>query len=191
MGKRNEIYCKDRTEWREWLRKNGGKEKEIWLIYYKKHTGNPRVPYNDAVEEAICFGWIDSTVQRMDDKRYRQKFTPRNRGSNWSEHNIRRASQMMKEGKMMKSGATLFEEWKTSDKLPVSGGTTQGEPIPPDDLLRALKKNKRALDNFNQFAPSYKRNFIRWIVDAKKEETRTRRIYKAVQMLEKNVKSFM
>lgn len=161
------------------------------MIYYKKHTGKPRVSYDDAVEEAICFGWIDSTIQRMDDERYRQRFTPRNRDSKWSAHNVRRANKMIREGKMMKEGLVLFDYWKASNKDPVSRAPTQEEQVPPDDLIEALKKNKKALDHFNHLAPSHKRNYLLWINDAKKEETRIRRISRAVQMLEKNIKSFM
>ncbi len=191
MERNSEIYCTNRSEWRKWLTKNHNKEKEVWLIYYKKHTGKPRVSYDDAVEEAICFGWIDSTIQRMDDERYRQRFTPRNRDSKWSAHNVRRANKMIREGKIMKEGLALFEEWKATGKAPVSRENMREEPIPPHQLIQALKKNREALDHFNQLAPSHKRNYILWINDAKKVETRNRRIDKAVVMLEKNIKSFM
>jgi uncharacterized protein YdeI (YjbR/CyaY-like superfamily) len=191
MEQSKEVYCSNRSEWRNWLAKNSKKEKEVWLIYYKRHTEKPRVPYNDAVEEAICFGWIDSTIQRVDVERYRQKFTPRNRNSNWSAHNVRRANKMIREGKMTKEGLVLFEEWQASNKKPISREPTQGKPVPPDDLIRAMKENRKALDNYNKMAPSHKRNYILWITDAKKEETRLRRIDKAVMMLEKNIKSFM
>ena len=191
MEQENQTYCKDRTEWRNWLARNSRREKEIWLIYYKKHAGKPRVPYNDAVEEAICFGWIDSIIQRVDEERYRQKFTPRNRNSDWSAHNVQRANKMIREGKMTEDGLTLFEEWQARNKKLVSRESTKGGQIPPDDLIRALKKNKKALGHFSKLAPSYQRNYILWINDAKKEETRMRRIDKAIQMLEKNIKSFM
>ena len=75
------LHVTKRREWRAWLQANGGKEKEIWLVFYKKHTGKARLAYDDAVEEALCFGWIDSIVKRLDEERYAQKFTPRNRGS--------------------------------------------------------------------------------------------------------------
>jgi len=186
-----EIYCKDRAEWRKWLKGNGSFEKGVWLIYYKKHTGKPRVPYDDAVEEAICFGWIDSTIRRINDDKFKQKFTPRKRGSNWSEHNIRRANKMIAKGKMTKAGLIKYEEWKASNKKPLSGATGAKYLNPPAALLKALKQSKQAMDNFDNLAPSHKKNYIRWILDAKKEETRIRRIDKAVKLLEKNAKSFM
>ncbi len=191
MEKKNQIYCKDRDEWRNWLAKNHKKEPGIWLVYYKKHTGKPRVSYNDAVEEAICFGWIDSTIQRMDEERYRQKFTPRNRRSKWSAHNVKRANRMISEGKITEAGLVLFKAWKATGNPSESGDKLEKEPAPPGQLLQALKKNRIALENFNHLAPSHKRNYILWITDAKKEETKKRRIDKAVIMLEKNIKSFM
>ena len=191
MDKKKQVYCSNRSDWCKWLTENADKEKEIWLIYYKKHTGKPRVSYDDAVEEAICFGWIDSTIKRIDDEKYMQKFTPRNKGSNWSAHNVKRADKMIGEGKMTEPGLILYNDWKSSSKEPLSRGPTQGKQIPPDDLFNALKKNELALSNFNNMAPSHKRNYILWINDAKKEDTRLRRIEKAVNMLEKNTKSFM
>ena len=190
MGIKQEIYCSDRKEWHKWLMENGEREKEVWLIYYKKHTGKPRVPYNEAVEEAICFGWIDSTIRRLDDDRFCQRFTPRKKGSSWSEHNIRRANQMIKDGKITKPGLTLFNEWKSRNEQVNRQAPTQSL-TPPDELMQALNMNKVALKNFAQIPPSCKRNYIRWIIDAKKEETRLRRIEKAVVMIEKNIKSFM
>jgi len=191
MEESKRVYCSNREEWRKWLEDNGASAKEIWLIYYKKHTGKPRVSYDNAVEEAICFGWIDSTIKRIDDERYMQKFTPRNTGSNWSEHNVNRANRMIREGKMTERGFSLFEEWKSSNKPPVPNASSDTIPDTPEDLLLALKENKKASENFVQLAPSYKRLYIRWIIDAKKKDTRKRRIDKAVAMLEKNVKSFM
>ena len=82
-----ELYVTNREDWRAWLEQNHATEKEVWLLYYKKHTGKPTIPYDDAVEEALCFGWIDSTVKRIDDEKYTQKFTPRNDRSVWSESN--------------------------------------------------------------------------------------------------------
>ncbi len=127
MGRNKEIYCSNRSEWHGWLAKNSMTETGVWLIYYKKHTGKPRVSYDDAVEEAICFGWIDSTIQRMDDERYRQKFTPRNRESKWSAHNVRRANKMIREGKMMKKQwyEELFQNYAEHyDREPFTQGTT-------------------------------------------------------------------
>ena len=106
------IYLTNRKDRRLWLEKNYNSKKEIWLIYYKKHTGIKRIPYDDAVEEAICFGWIDSTVKRIDEQKVMQKYTPRNKRSVWSELNVKRVEKMLKAGKMTKIGLEKVEEAK-------------------------------------------------------------------------------
>ena len=93
------FYAKTRKEWRTWLEKNHDSKKEIWLIYYKKHTGKPNVPYDESVEEALCFGWIDGILKRIDDERYARRFTPRRKGSIWAPSNVERVANMIKEGK--------------------------------------------------------------------------------------------
>ena len=101
-----------RDSWRHWLRENHASEAEIWFVFYKKHTGVPNVPYGVAVEEALCFGWIDSLVKRIDDERYAQKFTPRRSGSVWSELNKKRATAMVDEGRMTDAGLIFVDEAK-------------------------------------------------------------------------------
>lgn len=91
------LYVKNRKEWRAWLENNHQSKKEIWLIYYKKHTGKPSIPYSDAVEEAICFGWIDGQIKSLDEEKYTQRYTPRKPKSAWSEINIERAKRMISE----------------------------------------------------------------------------------------------
>lgn len=104
------LYVKDRRELRSWLKKNHDSKKEIWLIYYKKNTGKPRIPYNDAVEEAICFGWIDGKVKSIDAEKYAQRYTPRRVNSQWSVLNIERAKKMIKQKKMTKWGLEKYQE---------------------------------------------------------------------------------
>ena len=186
----NSFYAKDRNQWRKWLEQHYQSEKEIWLIYFKKHTGKPRVPYNDAVEEALCFGWIDSTIKKIDNDRYMQKFTPRNKGSKWSDWNIKRMVKMLTEEKVLPEGKALYEHWKKSGKSAVNAPKGELQDV-PDDLKEALSTNPIALDFFETLAASYRRNYLAWITDAKKEETRRRRIEKAVDMLGKGIKSFM
>ncbi|MFC2124933.1 YdeI family protein [Bacteroidota bacterium] len=186
----NTFYAANRDEWRKWLELHYKSKKEVWLIYYKKHSGKPRVPYNDAVEEALCFGWIDSTVKRIDKDRYMQKFTPRNKGSNWSDWNVKRIGKMIAEGKVIPEGVELFEQWKKSGKATVNA--PKGEiPEISDDFKEALGINPAALDFFETLAAGYRRNYIAWINDAKKEETRKKRIDKAIEMLKKGKKSLM
>jgi uncharacterized protein YdeI (YjbR/CyaY-like superfamily) len=185
------LYVPDRNSWRDWLHKHGSTEKEIWLIYYKKHTKKPSIPYGDAVEEALCFGWIDSLVRRIDDERYMQKYTPRKPRSTWSVHNVRRVEKMMAEGKMTEKGLWLYEFAREKGLLPETEEKTPGRdsfPEAPPEFMDALKANPRAEDFYNSLAPSYKLQYAGWIAAAKREETRRRRIDEAVQLLESGQK---
>ena len=104
------FYAKDRKEWREWLEKNHDKEKEVWLVYYRKSTGKPTVSYNDSVEEALCFGWIDSIEKGVDEERFMSRFTPRKPKSNWSPSNRARAKRLIESGLMTDSGRKVLPE---------------------------------------------------------------------------------
>jgi uncharacterized protein YdeI (YjbR/CyaY-like superfamily) len=177
------VYCATREEWRDWLEGNYDKCKGIWLIYYKKGSGRPRVPYDDAVEEALCFGWIDSTVKRMDEERYRQLFTPRNPKSGWSESNIRRMEQLIKEGRMTGAGLAKFQN-------PAAHRSTTRDLdfITPPGLMEAIEKDSRALAYFNKLPQSQTKLFFRWINGAKREETKQKRIAESVELLAQNRK---
>jgi uncharacterized protein YdeI (YjbR/CyaY-like superfamily) len=185
------LQVVNRDDWRAWLKKNHGSQNEVWLIYYKKHTGKPRIPYDDAVEEALCFGWIDSTVRRIDDERYAQKFTPRNEKSNWSELNKRRARKMIKAGRMTKAGLAKFKQAGKQEKEETQEAPPHDRLTIPPDLKKALSANKKALENFNDFAPSYRRLYSRWITAAKRPETREKRIKQTVNWSAENKKPGM
>ncbi len=182
------LYVTNRGAWRKWLKKNHKSKKEIWLIYYKKHTRKPRIAYDDAVEEAICYGWIDSTVKKLDEERYAQKYTPRNANSIWSDSNITRAKKMIAKGRMTKYGLALFNL--------IGEKASKAKRIPkkyriPKELKIALARNRQASQNFHNFAPSYQKMYIYWILDAKKQETRQRRIQRVVEFATRNKKSVM
>lgn len=185
------IYLPTREAWRNWLDKHHDSEPNIWLIHYKKHTGKPSIPYNDAVEEALCFGWIDSLVRRFDEERYMQKYTPRKPRSTWSKHNVRRVEKMIAEGKMMERGLELYNYARENGLLPDLEETAKPEgifPEVPDFFTRALQKNPEAEKTFNALAPSYKLQYLGWILDAKREETRNRRMEEAIELLESGKK---
>jgi uncharacterized protein YdeI (YjbR/CyaY-like superfamily) len=184
---RETIYITNRKDWRKWLGKNHKKKNEVWLIYYKRHTKKPRIPYDDAVEEALCYGWIDSIVRRIDDEKYAQKYTPRRPGSKWSKSNIERANKMIKQKKMTGAGLVLFKEVRLEEMLQTR--KVKKKFVIPPDLKNALAKNKKALKNFTGFADSYKRTYILYIMDAKREDTRVRRINRIVDLAAKNIKS--
>jgi uncharacterized protein YdeI (YjbR/CyaY-like superfamily) len=181
------LHVKNRKDWRLWLSENHHKEKEIWLIYHKKHTGKPRVPYNDAVEEALCFGWIDSIVKTIDDERYMQKFTPRKAKSNWSDSNKKRVEKLINAGKMTKAGLEKIEIAKingTWDKI-ITATKSFEMPI---ELENGLDINKNAKDFFNKLSASCRRQYIGWIASAKKEETKQKRVKEAISKLSKKQK---
>jgi uncharacterized protein YdeI (YjbR/CyaY-like superfamily) len=196
---RKTLYVTSREEWRDWLTKHGESETEVWLVYYKQHTGRPRIAYDDAVEEAICFGWIDSLVKRIDDEKFAQKFTPRRDAAKWSALNLRRLRKLMREGRMTEAGlakvdvATLGKQTQPKQSsrkrdIPGSEPRTDDPDSIPAFVERALKANAKAWANFRNLAPSYRRNYLRWIMQAAKEETRERRLREAVSLLEQNKK---
>jgi uncharacterized protein YdeI (YjbR/CyaY-like superfamily) len=183
MKVEDQLYVSTRAEWRAWLKKHHNDCEGVWLIYYKKGSGKERIPYDDAVEEALCFGWIDSLMQRIDDEKYIQKFTPRRNNAKWSAVNVRRMRKLIDGKRMTPAGLAVFDM-----------SLLENEPAPrpkelpvPDFLAAALAEHPKALENFNHLAPSYRRNYIGWISDAKREETRQKRIAEAIERLEQNL----
>ncbi|MFH1258137.1 MAG: YdeI/OmpD-associated family protein [Candidatus Micrarchaeota archaeon] len=151
------LYCKNRGEWRAWLKKHSKTEKEIWLIYYRKATGKPRIPYNDAVEEALCFGWIDSIAKRIDEEKYAQRFSPRRKGSMLSQMNKERIRKMIKEGKMTDAGLEAVKH--AFDAI-----TDREDDFEiPAEILAEIKKDGAAWENFKNFPEGYKRIRIAYI----------------------------
>ncbi|MFC1550465.1 YdeI family protein [Candidatus Neomarinimicrobiota bacterium] len=184
MDKFKETYCKNRKAWRSWLQKNHLSEKGVWLVYYKKHTKKKSIFYEDAVEEAICFGWIDGQIKRIDDERYMQRYTPRTSKSRWSVINIERAKRMIKQERMTEGGLKIFQKGiKTKETVPSSKKFSV-----PVDLKSALAKKKKALNNFQNFSPSAKLAYVYWIGLARTDETRKKRIRITVDLLAKNKK---
>ena len=182
------FYAKDRKAWHKWLEKNHTKSPGIWLIYYKKSSGKSRVPYDDAVEEALCFGWIDSTIRTIDEEKYMQRFTPRKPKSGWSGHNKKRVENLIRAGLMTKAGLEKIEiakkdgSWEILDKIYAPAHLLEI----PADLEKAFAKNKKAKTNFENFAVFTKRQFLSWINLAKWPETRKARIKHAVLMCTAN-----
>jgi len=178
------LFVENRNKWRKWLKNYHDKEKEVWLIYFKKHTGKFSIAYNDAVEEAICFGWIDGKVRSIDAEKYMQRFSPRNPDSVWSLLNKKRALKMIKEGKM--TGAGLKTIKKTGKWQAAYSSKTK--PGLPPDLKRALKENVSAYKNFDNFSNSQQLAYIFWILSAKRDETRKGRVKIVVERSSKNLK---
>lgn len=175
----------NRDEWRSWLENNHEKETEIWLIFYKVKVNKESIKYEEAVEEALCFGWIDSIVKRIDDEKHMQRYTPRKVKSNWSASNKRRVAKLIKEGLMTEFGLRAVEiaqqngSWNKLDSVDIRLET-------PKALKDALVKNQIAKNNFENLAPSRKKQFLWWIESAKRDETKEKRIKETIRLLVEN-----
>lgn len=187
MQEQEEFFFADRQEWRKWLNLNHNKSDGIWVVYFKKHVAKPSLKYHKGVEEALCFGWIDSTVKTVDNERYKQKYTPRRKNSVWSEINKNRVGKMIKEKKMTEAGLLLIEEAKKNGQWEKAYGTRKKSEM-PTDLKESLSKNKAALENFQRFAPSHQNTYINWLNAAKRDETRKKRIKQIISFAEMNKK---
>lgn len=150
------LYVADRKDWRAWLEENFDKEKEIWLVYPKKTSGKPRISYNDAVEEALCFGWIDSTTKHIDEGNNAQRFSPRKPKSNFSQANKERLKWLIKENMLHPSMQDIAKE------------VLREKFVFPDDIIEAVKSDKIAWKNYQNFSPSYRRIRIAYIDAARK-----------------------
>jgi uncharacterized protein YdeI (YjbR/CyaY-like superfamily) len=185
-----ELYVKTREEWREWLEENHSKIQGIWLIYYKKISGKPRIPYNDAVEEALRYGWIDGKIKRVNEDYYIQWFTPRRRGSRWSKLNMAKAEKLIKDGRMKPEGLKEFEDACKRSQM-IYDTKSEANLVIPDDLKEALNSNLVAYNNFINFPPSSRKLYVFWLNDAKRPQTRLARITRIVDRAEKNIKAGM
>lgn len=183
-----QIHVTTRSEWRRWLAENHDREQEgIWLVYQKRETGRPSLEYEESVEEALCFGWIDSIIKRIDDRKYCRKFTPRKNDSGWSIANKRRVERMIKEGRMTEFGRAKVDAAKRSGRWEVDPHPMIDMDV-PRDLSEALVQDRNAKDFFEQLAPTYRRHFIGWIVTAKRPETRAKRIRESLTLLARGEK---
>jgi uncharacterized protein YdeI (YjbR/CyaY-like superfamily) len=169
------LHASHRCQWRAWLQKNYKSETEIWLVYHKKHTGIPRISYNDAVEEALCFGWIDSTVRTIDEDRFAQRFSVRRPRSGHSQANLERLRALAKQGKIAK------------DILKSLPDLSQETLTVPTDILKAIKASKDAWSNFRRFSPSYVRIRVAYIAGARQRPAEfKKRLVHFVRMTEQN-----
>jgi uncharacterized protein YdeI (YjbR/CyaY-like superfamily) len=188
VTKEKAQYFKDQKEWRAWLTKNHDKEKEVWLLYYKKHTDKPTLTHMQGVEEALCFGWIDSVARSINNECYMQRYSPRRDNSVWSKINKDLALKLIKEKKVKKSGMQKIEIAKIIGTWQTAYTSLKGLSIPPD-LENALNKEQVAIKNFNNFANSYRNIFIGWVESAKTKETRTKRLEMVFDKALKNEKN--
>ncbi len=181
------FTASSRQEWRDWLHKNHEIEKSVWLLIHKKDSEIPSVYYPEAVDEALCFGWIDSVANKYDEKSYLQYFAKRKSTSNWSAVNKLKVEKLIAEGLMTEAGMNMIDlakktgTWNALDKV--------DQLVIPDDLLDKLNTNMQAKANFENFAASAKRGILEWILNAKKPETRQKRIDITVEKATENKKA--
>lgn len=175
-----------RAAWRAWLEKNHDRAAEIWLVFVKAHNDKRRFTYADAVEEALCFGWIDTTVQKIDDDHFRQRFTPRTNLKNWSKINLDRFARMEAAGLMTDAGRAK----RPAEVNPPRQRLQAGAPV-PEFVAEALEKHPNAKAFFETLAPGYRRDYLRFITEAKKEETKQKRLAEAIRRLENGEKRWI
>lgn len=181
------LSVSDRKAWRSWLIENHASKTEIWLAYYKKHTGKASVSYMDSVKEALCFGWIDGLKKRIDDERYAHRFTPRRANSKWSPQNIKLAMELIESGEMTKAGIAAFNQRVPYDQELQKVLSAKEIPLTAE-MEQGLKTSKKAWNNFNQMAAGYRKQYVAWLQSAKIPETRKRRLDEVIRLLEENQK---
>lgn len=181
------FYAKTTAAWRKWLAKNNQAEKSVWLLIYHKKSEKPGIDYKESIEEALCFGWIDGRANKRDEESFYLFFTRRKPKSNWSKVNKERAAKLIEKGLMMPEGQAMIALAKktgTWDAL----NEAQSDVL-PDDLQKLFNKHKTAFKNFQAFAPSSRRLILEWILQAKRPETRQKRIEQTVALAADNIKA--
>ncbi|NAS32862.1 hypothetical protein GTQ40_17925 [Flavobacteriaceae bacterium R38] len=182
-----ELHFNNRKEWRQWLHENHNNSKGIYLILYKVSSKNHNIRWEEAVQEALCYGWIDSTVKNIDAERRRQLFTPRKPKSVWSKVNKSHIKQLISNNLMHESGLAIIEiakkngSWTSLDDVE--------NLIIPQNLQEAFDKNPIAYENYTSFSKSYRKGYLYWLNQAKREETKAKRISEIIKLCEKNIKT--
>mgnify|MGYP001821860561 CR=1 FL=1 len=174
MDEAEELHFTTAREWRDWLDRNGGRSEGVWLVSYKARTGRPAIAYEDAVCEALCFGWIDSTYRSLDDERGALWWSPRRKGSLWARTNKARVERLEAEGRMTDAGRAAIERARAD------GSWSVLEPVEdlvvPEDLAAAFEAHPGADGQWQTFPPTAQRAYLYWIYIAKRDATRARRV---------------
>ena len=173
------VHPLTRAAWRAWLAQHHADATGVWLITYKKATGKPRVAYDEAVEEALCFGWIDSIGRRIDDERYQVRFTPRRKGSVWSAVNIAAVARLTEQGLMHPAGQHAFDT-RRPDRVAVYSYEQPADAQLDEAQLALFRADDQAWAWFGAQPPSYRRAAVHWVVSAKRAETRERRLQQLI-----------
>lgn len=187
MSEPERFYAPDRRAWRAWLEEHHASAPGVWLVYYKKESGRPRVAYAEAVEEALCFGWVDSRPNVLDEDRYMQLFSPRKPKSPWSRLNKQRVERLIVQGLMAPAGLAVIEQARRDGSWNVYDAIE--DLTVPDDLSAALAADEMARANFDAFSTTSRKNILWWIQSAKRAETRARRVEETVRLAAQNLKA--
>ncbi len=182
----NPKHFKTRNEFRKWLEKNHDKKFELWLLFYKVHTKKKCMRYAEAVEESLCFGWIDGIVKRIDDEKHAQRYTPRNPKSIWSKVNKERAEKMIELGKMTDAGLAKIKAAKKSGWWDNAYTTSRLDNEMSTEMKKVLMSDKEAWNNFQNFGKSYQNTYIFYVNYAKREEAKQKRIQLVLERAKKN-----
>jgi len=182
-----EIEAGTSAQWRSWLKKNHEKEKDVWIIVHKRHTGKPAMTHRQAMEEAICYGWIDTIIKRIDENTFKRCFRKRTNNSSWSTNTLSYAKTLVAEGRMTPAGMRRYKEGL--GKKPLDADLPKKPSIPPE-LHLALTKDPIAQNHFHAWPPSTRTMFLRYILRAKREDTRAKRITHVVRRAHENKKTF-
>jgi uncharacterized protein YdeI (YjbR/CyaY-like superfamily) len=184
---KDQVEITSRSEWRDWLEKNHTRSDGIWLITYKKQHADLYVPIEEVIEESICFGWIDSLSRKLDEDRSMLWLAPRRKGSNWSKPNKYRVERMIAAGLMTDAGLVKIDlakqdgSWTALDAVEAL--------VVPDDLRAALAENEPAEKNFAEFPRSVKRGILEWIANARRSETRKKRVEETARLAKDNIRA--
>jgi len=179
----NKQYFETNHDWEKWLSDNYNTENELWLVYYKTHTGKTCISYEESVKTALCYGWIDGLLKKIDEDCYARKFTPRKEKSVWSESNKKRVKELLKEGRMKPAGLRLVEAAKQNGNWDKVITPPQFDLTMPVEFDHVLKKHPQAGEYFNSLSKRHQKEYLLWIKTAKREETRKNRIEKSVELL--------
>jgi uncharacterized protein YdeI (YjbR/CyaY-like superfamily) len=180
------FYPQSIADWRNWLQTNHATEKSIWIIYYKKHTSKPSITYSDAVDQALCFGWIDSTSRPIDNDTYMQYFCQRKPNGTWSKVNKLKIKRLIAEGLMTSAGLDIIEKAKQNGSWTILDDVEN--LVIPEILENEFAKNNNAKNNFLQFSRSDQRNILQWLKLAKREETICNRANEIATLAEQGLK---
>jgi uncharacterized protein YdeI (YjbR/CyaY-like superfamily) len=181
------LEFKDQQVFEAWVEKHHKEIPGVWVRFYKKASGIPSITYDEALDVALCYGWIDSQMKSYDDKSYIQKFTPRKSKSPWSEINRSHVARLIKEGRMQEAGLAAIELAKQNGQWD-SAYASPTNTVPPPDFQKALDANKKAKEFFETLSKTQKFYFIYWITNAKRPETKEKRIKESIAMLERGDK---